>query len=160
VPAGDQPTEIELEVNGTVHRVAVEPEATLLEVLRNDLGLTAAKFGCGLEQCYACAVIIDGEVTTSCATGLDAVVGRRITTLEGISEGDDLHPVQRAFLDERAAQCGYCIPGMIIGAIGLLERNADPSDAEIQAALEPHLCRCGSHARIIRAVRRAAAERR
>jgi nicotinate dehydrogenase subunit A len=159
-PAEEPPAEIELEVNGAVHRLAVAPETSLLEVLRNELGLTAAKFGCGLEQCYACAVLVDGEVETSCATGVDAFAGRRITTLEGISEGDDLHPVQRAFLEEQAAQCGYCTPGMIIGAVGLLERHPDPSDAEIQAALQPHLCRCGSHGRIIAAVRRAAAAHR
>lgn len=152
-------TEIELEVNGAVHRVAVEPDTSLLEVLRNDLGLTAAKLGCGLEQCHACAVIVDGEVRPSCATGVDAFVGRSITTLEGIGDADRLHPVQQAFLDEEAAQCGYCIPGVIMGAVGLLERNSNPSEDEIRAALAPHLCRCGSHWRIIKAVRRAAGER-
>jgi nicotinate dehydrogenase subunit A len=159
VPAEEETTEeIALEVNGELRRVAVEPETTLLEVLRNDLGLTAAKFGCGLEQCYSCAVIVDGEVRPSCATGVDAFAGSRITTLEGIGDGDRLHPVQQAFLDEEAAQCGYCIPGMIVGAVGLLQRNADPSEDEIRAALEPHLCRCGSQARIIRAVQRAAGQ--
>lgn len=159
VAAEEISREIELEVNGALHRVAVEPDTSLLEVLRNDLGLTAAKFGCGLEQCYSCAVIVDGEVRPSCATGVDAFVGSRITTLEGIGDADHLHPVQQAFLDEEAAQCGYCIPGMIVGAVALLQRNADPSEDEIRAALEPHLCRCGSQSRIIRAVRRAAGER-
>jgi nicotinate dehydrogenase subunit A len=152
------PREIELDVNGVLERVAVEPDTPLLEVLRNDLGLTAAKLGCGLEQCHACAVLVDGEATPTCAAGVDAFVGRRITTLEGIAEGDRLHAVQQAFLDEEAAQCGYCIPGMIIGAVALLERNPDPTEEEIREALEPHLCRCGSHWRIIKAVRRAARE--
>lgn len=160
--ADERASEIELEVNGAAHRVTVEADTPLLEVLRNDLGLTAAKFGCGLEQCLACAVIVDGEVRPSCATGVDAYAGRSIITLEGISSGepDRLHPVQQAFLAEEAAQCGYCIPGMILGAVALLERNPNPSDDEIRAALQPHLCRCGSHHRIIRAVRRAAEGRR
>jgi nicotinate dehydrogenase subunit A len=151
------PREIEIQVNGKVERVNVEPGTPLLQILRNDLGLTAAKLGCGLEQCYACAVILDDdEVVPTCAAGVDAFAGRAITTLEGIGAAGDLHPVQQAFLDEEAAQCGYCIPGMIVGAVALLRRNPDPSDDEIRAALEPHLCRCGSHVRIIRAVRRAA----
>jgi len=149
--------EIELRVNGKDELVNVEPGTPLLQVLRNDLGLTAAKLGCGLEQCYACAVILDDdEVVPTCAAGVDAFAGRAITTLEGIGAAGDLHPVQQAFLDEEAAQCGYCIPGMIVGAVALLRRNPDPSDDEIREALEPHLCRCGSHLRILRAVRRAA----
>ena len=150
-------SEFELQVNGRAERVSAEPGTPLLQVLRNDLGLTAAKLGCGLEQCYACAVIVDGdEVVPTCAAGVDAFAGRAITTLEGIGGAGDLHPVQQAFLDEEAAQCGYCIPGMIVGAVALLRRNPDPSDDEIRAALEPHLCRCGSQPRILRAVRRAA----
>ena len=153
--------EITLEVNGKVERLEVDPATPLLHVLRNDLGLTAAKLGCGVEQCYACAVIVDGhEVAPTCAAGVDAFAGRRITTLEGIGKAGDLHPVQQAFIDEEAAQCGYCIPGMIVGAVALLERVPDPSDDEIREALEPHLCRCGSHWRIIKAVRRAARELR
>lgn len=149
--------EFELQVNGSVERVKVEPGTPLLQVLRNDLGLTAAKLGCGLEQCYACAVILDDdEVVPTCAAGVDAFAGRAITTPEGIGAAGDLHPVQQAFLDEEAAQCGYCIPGMIVGAVALLRRNPDPSEDEIREALEPHLCRCGSHLRILRAVRRAA----
>jgi aerobic-type carbon monoxide dehydrogenase small subunit (CoxS/CutS family) len=149
--------EIELKVNGKVERVQAEPGTPLLQVLRNDLGLTAAKLGCGLEQCYACAVILDeDEVVPTCAVGVDAFAGRAITTLEGIGAAGDLHPVQQAFIDEEAAQCGYCIPGMIVGAVALLRRSPEPSDDEIREALEPHLCRCGSHQRIIRAVRRAA----
>jgi nicotinate dehydrogenase subunit A len=145
-----------LEVNGARHFVAAEPGTPLLSVLRNDLGLTAAKHGCGLEQCHACAVLVDGEARPSCATAADTFEGRAIVTLEGLAPDGELHPVARAFLEEEAAQCGYCIPGMIIGTVALLARNPDPGEDEIRAALDPHLCRCGSHARIIRAVRRAA----
>lgn len=151
--------EIELHVNGLRRVVSVDPETPLLAVLRNDLGLTAAKLGCGLEQCHACAVLVDGEATTTCATAASAFAGRTIVTLEGLAPEGSLHPVSQAFLDEEAAQCGYCIPGMIVGAVALLERNPDPTDDEIRTALEPHLCRCGSHWRIIRAVRRASRER-
>jgi nicotinate dehydrogenase subunit A len=152
VPAG-----LTLRVNGADHRLAADPRTPLLYVLRNDLGLTAAKFGCGLEQCFACAVLADGEVVTSCATAAEAFAGREITTLEGIGTPERLHPLQQAFLEEEAAQCGYCIPGMIVGAKALLDREARPSDDEIRAALAPHLCRCGSQPRIVKAVRRAAA---
>jgi nicotinate dehydrogenase subunit A len=145
-----------LSVNGAEYRVEVEPETPLLYVLRNDLGLYGAKFGCGLEQCYACAVIVDGEAVPTCATAVEAFVGKQITTLEGIGTLDDLHPLQEAFLEEQAAQCGYCIPGIIVAAKALLDRNPKPTDAEIKEALAPHLCRCGSHPRVIRAVRRAA----
>ena len=146
-----------LRVNGADHTLRVDPQTPLLYVLRNDLGLTAAKFGCGLEQCHACAVIVDGEVSTSCSTAVEAFAGKEITTLEGIGTPERLHPLQEAFLEEEAAQCGYCIPGVIVGAKALLDRRPDPSEDEIRAALEPHLCRCGSHPRIVRAVRRAAA---
>jgi nicotinate dehydrogenase subunit A len=145
-----------LHVNGREERVLVEPDTPLLYVLRNDLGLTAAKFGCGLEQCYACAVIVDGEAVASCATAVDAFVGKAITTLEGIGTPERLHPLQRAFVDEQAAQCGYCVPGMIVRAKALLDRDPSPSDDDIKQALAPHLCRCGSHPRLLRAVRRAA----
>jgi nicotinate dehydrogenase subunit A len=151
--------EITLDINGRSEVVTVDPGTPLLMVLRNDLGLTAAKFGCGLEQCFACAVLVDGEATTTCAAAVEQFAGRRIVTLEGLAPGVALHPVQEAFLQEEAAQCGYCIPGMIIGAVALLERNPAPSDEEIRAALEPHLCRCGTHWRILKAVRRAAAGR-
>jgi nicotinate dehydrogenase subunit A len=147
-----------LEVNGERRFVAADPGTPLLTILRNDLGLTAAKHGCGLEQCRACAVLVDGEARTTCATAAEAFAGREIVTLEGLAAEGELHPVARAFLEEEAAQCGYCIPGMIIGAVALLARNADPSEDEIRAALDPHLCRCGSHWRIITAVRRAARE--
>lgn len=151
------PAELVLRVNGAERRVQADPGTPLLYVLRNDLGLTAAKFGCGLEQCFACAVLVDGEAVTSCATAVDAFVGREITTLEGIGTPERLDPLQEAFLEEEAAQCGYCIPGIIVGAKALLGRNPAPTDDEIREALAPHLCRCGSQPRIVRAVRRAAA---
>ena len=150
------PSELTLRVNGVDHHLRVDPQTPLLYVLRNDLGLTAAKFGCGLEQCYACAVLVDGEAVTSCATAAESFVGKEITTLEGIGTPDRLDPLQQAFLEEEAAQCGYCIPGIIVGAKALLTRTPQPSDDEIRAALAPHLCRCGSQPRIVKAVRRAA----
>jgi nicotinate dehydrogenase subunit A len=150
------PEELVLRINCRERRIRVDPGTPLLYVLRNDLGLTAAKFGCGLEQCGACAVIVDGEAVTSCATAVGAFVGREITTLEGIGTPERLHPLQEAFLEEEAAQCGYCIPGVLVGAKALIDRVPDPTDEEIRAALAPHLCRCGSHARIVKAVRRAA----
>jgi nicotinate dehydrogenase subunit A len=148
---------VSLRVNGVEHQLLIDPQTPLLYVLRNDLGLTAAKFGCGLEQCYACAVLVDGEAVPSCATAVEAFVGKEITTLEGIGTPERLHPLQEAFLAEEAAQCGYCIPGVIVSAKALLDRTPSPSDDEIRAALAPHLCRCGSQPRIVKAVRRAAA---
>jgi nicotinate dehydrogenase subunit A len=148
--------ELVLRVNGAEQAVRAEPQTPLLYVLRNELGLTAAKFGCGLEQCFACAVLVDGEVMTSCATAVETFVGKEIVTLEGIGTPERLHPLQQAFLVEQAAQCGYCVPGVILGAKALLERSPAPSDDEIRAALARHLCRCGSQPRMLRAVRRAA----
>jgi nicotinate dehydrogenase subunit A len=147
----------ELEVNGERRRTPAAPGTPLLYVLRNDLGLTAAKLGCGLEQCGACAVLVDGEAVPTCATGVEAFVGTRITTLEGLGRPGRLHPLQQAFLDEQAAQCGYCTPGMIVAAAALLGRTPNPSEEEIRAALDANLCRCGSYPRIVKAVRRAAA---
>ena len=135
--------------------MSAAPGTPLLDVLRNDLGLRGAKFGCGLEQCHACAVIVDGEAVTSCATAVEAFAGKEITTVEGIGTPDRLDPLQQAFVAEGAAQCGYCIPGIVVGARALLDRNPHPTEAEIRSALAPHLCRCGSHARIVRAVLRA-----
>ncbi len=149
---------IALEVNGQVREVYVDPNTPLLYVLRNDFGLTAAKQGCGLEQCGACTVLADGEAVFSCRTPVDAFRGRRITTLEGVGTPDNLHPLQRAVIEEQAAQCGYCTPGIIVAAKALLDRNPLPSDAEIRQALVKHLCRCGSHSRILKAIRRAARE--
>ena len=145
-----------IEVNGVVHEVSAEAETPLLYVLRNELGLTAAKYGCGLEQCGACSVLVDGESMPSCVTPVASFAGRSITTLEGLGTPDHLHPLQAAFAAERAAQCGYCIPGMIVMAAALLERTPDPTDAEIRRALAGNLCRCGTHLRILSAVRRAA----
>jgi nicotinate dehydrogenase subunit A len=150
------PSQVTLRVNGAEYRLAADPQTPLLYVLRNDLGLTAAKFGCGLEQCYACAVLADGEAVTSCATAVEAFAGKEITTLEGIGTAERLHPLQKAFLEEEAAQCGYCIPGIIVGAKALLDRTPQPSADEIKVALAPHLCRCGSQPRIVKAIRRAA----
>jgi nicotinate dehydrogenase subunit A len=151
------PTEVlELHVNGSRLSVEVDPATSLLTVLRNDLGLRAAKFGCGLEQCGACAVLVAGESTLSCGLAVGRVAGREIVTVEGLAEGDALHPVQRAFLDERAGQCAFCIPGVMVAAAALLAWNTDPSDADIRRALTPHLCRCGAYGPMLRAVRRAA----
>jgi nicotinate dehydrogenase subunit A len=148
--------DVTLFVNGREHRVRVEPGTPLLYVLRNDLGLPGAKFGCGLEQCGACKVLVDGEALPSCREPVASFRGRRITTIEGLGTPERLHPVQQAFVDEEAAQCGFCIPGMVVGAAALLEQNPDPSDAEIREALAKHLCRCGTYTRVLKAVRRAA----
>ena len=145
-----------LSVNGRNHQVDAEPDTPLLYVLRDDLELNAAKFGCGLGQCGACTVIVDGKAVLSCVTPLVLLEGKQVTTLEGLGTIADPAPIQRAFIEEQAAQCGYCIAGMMMRAQALLMRNARPSDDEIRAELEPHLCRCGTHMRILRAVRRAA----
>ena len=147
---------LSLKVNGAVHSVGAEADTPLLYVLRNDLGLNAAKFGCGLGQCGACTVLVDGAPVRSCITPIGALAQSEITTLEGLGTVERPHPLQAAFMAEQAAQCGYCIPGMIIGTKALLDRNPDPTDEEIRDALAIHLCRCGTHARILRAVRRAA----
>ena len=153
---------IELQVNGAPCRVECDPATPLLFVLRNDLGLNAAKYGCGLEQCGACAVLVGGQSTLSCRLPVSEVGAREVVTVEGLpalaGAGAGLHPVQRAFLAENAAQCAYCVPGILIAATALLAWNDDPTDAEIRRALTPHLCRCGAHPRILRAVRRAARE--
>jgi nicotinate dehydrogenase subunit A len=150
IPGDGRP--LVLSVNGTEVEVEAAPETPLLLVLRNELGLTAAKFGCGLEQCHACAVLVDGEVRPSCATAAAAFEGAQITTPEGL----DATRLRDAFVAEQAAQCGYCIPGILVSAAALLARNPQPSDGEIREALAPHLCRCGSHPRIVKAVARAA----
>ncbi|QQP93378.1 (2Fe-2S)-binding protein (plasmid) [Skermanella sp. TT6] len=147
---------ITLSVNGRDHSVDADPATPLLYVLRDDLGLNAAKFGCGLGQCGSCMVLVDGAPVISCVTPVAALEGRRIRTVEGLGTVEDPGPVQRAFIEEQAAQCGYCIPGFMISAQALLERTASPSDAEIRDALHPNLCRCGTHMRIFKAVRRAA----
>ena len=147
---------ITLNVNGQRHEVGAEPQTPLLYALRNDLNLKGARFGCGLGQCGACTVLIDGKPVQSCDLPLSAAVGKAITTIEGLAANGKLHPLQQAFIDEQAAQCGYCITGIIMTAKALLDANPRPSDAEIRAALKGNLCRCGSHQRIIRAVQRAA----
>ena len=148
--------EIALVVNGSTRRVHVEPSTPLLYVLRNDLGLTAAKFGCGLGQCGACTVLIDGQTRLSCRVPVASVEGRSITTLEGLGTANDLDPVQQAFIDKGAVQCGFCTPGIIVSARALLDRNPHPTNAQIRAALAPNLCRCGAYDRVRRAVQRAA----
>jgi len=145
-----------LKVNGRDHEVDAEPDTPLLYVLRDDLALNAAKFGCGLGQCGACTVIVDGKAVLSCVTPLLLLEGRQVTTLEGLGSIETPAPIQRAFMDEQAAQCGYCIAGMMMRAQALLQRNPSPTDDEIRAELESHLCRCGTHMRILRAVHRAA----
>ena len=147
---------IELKVNGRSHNVSADPDTPLLYVLRDDLQLNAAKFGCGLGQCGSCTVLVDGAPTLSCVTPIMLLEGRQITTVEGLGTLEDPGPLQRAFIEEQAAQCGYCIPGMMMRAQALLQRNPRASDAEIRAYLEPNLCRCGTHMRILRAVKRAA----
>jgi nicotinate dehydrogenase subunit A len=145
-----------LNVNGTSHTVAAEPETPLLYVLRNDLKLIGARFGCGLGQCGTCTVIIDGKAVQSCDIPVSAAAGKTVTTIEGISTNGRLHPLQEAFIGEQAAQCGYCITGIIMAAKALLDANPRPSDAEIRTALKGNLCRCGTHHRILRAVHSAA----
>ena len=149
-------TTIRLTVNGGIHDVSADPETALLYVLRNDLELNGPKYGCGLGECGACAVLIDGVAARSCVIPIDGCVGRAILTLEGLGSRDHPDPVQDAFIREQAAQCGYCLNGMIISTKALLLRNPDPSEAEIEEALRYHLCRCGAHIEIMRAVRRAA----
>jgi len=145
-----------LRVNGETRTVTVEPDAPLLYILRNDLALNGPKFGCGLAQCGACTVLVDGKPTRSCVTPVSAVAKGRITTIEGLGTVDRLHPLQRAFIEEQACQCGFCGNGMVMSAKALLDRNPRPSDRQIKQALNGHLCRCASHNRIVRAVRRAA----
>jgi nicotinate dehydrogenase subunit A len=150
------PLGLRLHVNGREHTVAAAPDAPLLTVLRNDLGLNGPKYGCGLGECGACMVLVDGVAARSCAIPAGGAAGRTITTLEGLAADGTLHPVQQAFVDAQAAQCGYCLNGMIVATVALLARNPAPSDAQIRAALSHNLCRCGTHLEIIDAVRRAA----
>jgi len=147
---------ITLNVNGREYAVDADPTTPLLYVLRGDLGLNGAKFGCGLGQCGACTVLIDGEAVYSCVTPIAALAGRRIRTVEGLGTVTNPSPLQQAFIDEQAAQCGYCIAGMIMRAQALLDRNPHPGDEEIRTHMQPNLCRCGTHTRILRAVGRAA----
>ena len=148
---------ISLTVNGSSRVVDVDPATPLLYVLRNDLQLKGPRFGCGLAQCGACSVLMDGDPIRACVTPVNAAENRDVTTLEGLGSVAEPHPLQAAFIEEQAGQCGYCMNGMIINAKALLDANPDPSDDDIKQALDPILCRCGSHLRIIRAIRRAAA---
>jgi nicotinate dehydrogenase subunit A len=154
-----------LDVNGALHSVRCEPDAPLLYILRNDLGLNSPKFGCGAAQCGSCAVLLDGQELRSCVMPVSAIGKGRLTTLEGLAGGAvkagpdspvSLHPLQQAFLDEQAAQCGYCTSGMIVAAKALLDRSPQPGEAEIRGALDGHICRCGTQNRIVKAVLRAA----
>ena len=144
-----------LKVNGHDHQIDADPDTPLLYVLRDDIKLMGAKFGCGLGQCGACTVIVDGKAVLSCVTPLLLLEGKQVTTLEGLGSIDAPSPIQRAFIEEQAAQCGYCIAGMIMRTQALLQKIAKPTDEQIRSELEPHLCRCGTHMRILRAVHRA-----
>lgn len=152
------PDTITLNVNGVQHTVHAEPDTPLLYILRNDLKLKGAKFGCGLGLCGSCMVLIDGHNVMSCDTPLWAAAGKAITTIEGLGNFAAQHALQRAFIAEQAAQCGYCISGVIMTAAALLAQNSDPSEGDIKQALVRNLCRCGTHVRIIKAVQRAAKE--
>jgi nicotinate dehydrogenase subunit A len=147
---------INIKVNGATHSVPAEPDTPLLYVLRNDLGLNAAKFGCGVAQCGACTVLVDGRPVRSCATPIDTLGQSEIITLEGLGTIERPHPLQAAFMAEQAVQCGYCIPGIIMSAKALLDRNPQPSEAQVRQELAGNLCRCGTHNRVVRAVLKAA----
>ena len=149
---------ISLRVNGKTQTIDVEPEMPLLYALRNDLKLNGPKFGCGLSQCGACTVIMNGNAIRSCVTPVSAAQNKPVTTLEGLGTVKKMHKIQQAFVDEQAAQCGYCINGMIMSSKALLDKNPKPTDAQIKQALAGNLCRCGTHIRILRAVKRASGQ--
>lgn len=146
----------QLQINGRNYKIDADARATLLSVLREQLDLTGTKYGCGEGECGACTVLVDGEPRHSCVTPLSSVAGKRITTIEGLAQGERLHPVQQAFLDEGAMQCAYCTSGMILTAVALLEQNANPTDREIVEFMDGNICRCGTYPRISAAIRRAA----
>ena len=151
--------DVTLRVNGKPHTVHVDPATPLLYVLRNHLELNGPKYGCGIEVCGSCMVLMDGQAVPSCRVPVEEMAGRDIVTLEGLTAADGkLHPVQSAFVKEQAAQCGYCLNGMVMAAVALLESNKKPDETEIRAGLDRNLCRCGTHTRIIKAVQRAANE--
>ena len=147
---------ITLRVNGRDETLSVAADTSLLHVLRNDLGLNGPKYGCGLGQCGACTVLVDGVAARACVLPVGGAAGRSVTTLEGLGTREALHPVQRAFIEEQAAQCGYCLNGMIMSTVALLERLPAPTDGQVRDALSHNLCRCGTHVEILNAVRRAA----
>jgi isoquinoline 1-oxidoreductase subunit alpha len=150
---------IKLRVNGVVHEISVAPQTSLLSVLRDRLELTGTKYGCGEAQCGACTVLIDGSPRRSCVTAVGTVINRSITTIEGLEHHGRLHPVQEAFLEEEALQCGYCTPGMIMSAVAFLKSNPNPTEPEIARAMEGNICRCGTYPRIVAAIQRAARKR-
>jgi aerobic-type carbon monoxide dehydrogenase small subunit (CoxS/CutS family) len=150
------PRDFSLDVNGRIASVTADDDRPLLEVLREELGLTGAKYGCGEGECGACTVLVDGVAVRSCLTTVGEVAGAKIRTIEGLAVGDRLHPVQQAFLDKQAMQCGYCVPGQILAAVALLEENATPSRAEIVAAMTSNICRCCNYDNILAAVELAA----
>ncbi len=147
---------VRFKVNGDEHSVTTDPDRPLLDVLREELHLTGTKYGCGEGQCGACAVYVDGEPARSCLLPVSSVAGKSITTIEGLARGDALHPVQEAFVEEGAMQCGYCMSGMILAAAALLRQKPDPTDEEIVTGMNGHLCRCNGYVKIVKAVRRAA----
>ncbi len=147
---------IRLSVNGKEHDVEVDPDTPLLYVLRQNLGLTGSHLGCGLNQCGACNVLIDGHVIAACDTPLWSAAGKQVVTIEGVGGRGNPHPLQTAFIDEQAVQCGYCISGILVTAAALLKSNPDPDEAEIRSALDGNLCRCGAHNRIVQAIQKAA----
>ncbi len=148
------PQAIRVTINGQPHQIAADPARPLLEILREDLHLTGTHFGCGQGDCGACSVLLDGKRIFSCSTPIGDLDGKSITTIEGLSQGEQLHPVQQAFLDEGAYQCGYCVSGMIMNAVALLNENPHPTDAQIKQAMNGNLCRCCGYAKIVGAVRR------
>jgi len=149
---------LELNINGALRVVDAKPDTPLLYVLRNDLGLVGSRFGCGSGLCGACFVLVDGRPMASCDLPISAVADRKVTTVEGLGPDGELHRVQKALIDEQAAQCGYCMSGIAVSAAALLARNKRPSEKEVREALDKHLCRCGSHNRVVRAVMKAADE--
>jgi len=150
------PQAIQFVLNGQPTETDVDPRRSLLWVLRTDLGLTGTKYGCGERECGACTVLLDGRPVFACRTPVRSVQGREVTTVEGLEKDGKLHPVQQAFADHDALQCGFCTPGLVMGAVGLLMRNPDPTPGAIREGLEGHLCRCGTHVRVIEAVQAAA----
>ncbi|MDR3688931.1 MAG: (2Fe-2S)-binding protein [Fimbriimonas sp.] len=146
---------VEIEVNGIKHKIDAEPETSLLEILRDDLGLTGTKYGCGESQCGACTVLMNGFPIHSCVTQLSDAADSKIVTIEGIEKNGHLHAVQQAFIDEGAMQCGYCVSGMIMAAVGMLNRNPNPNDEEILMRMSGNICRCGSYPRMMAAIKRA-----
>ena len=151
---------VRFRLNGAPTEIDADPDTPLLTILRGRLGLTGSHFGCGAGECGACNILLDDRAVTACDTPLSAVADKNVTTIEGLGNGQNPHPLQRAFIAEQAMQCGYCVSGILMSAAALLRRNANPTSAEVKAALDRNLCRCGSHNRMVRAILRAAAEMR